>query len=82
MPSNVILAGTKVMTGTGKMIIINVGSNSAIGKIKDLITQGEDELTPLQLKLEKIARDISIFGLVSAVLIFVALIIRLLVQEG
>lgn len=47
VPSNILLAGTKVMTGTGKVILINVGRNSAIGKIEELITQGEAELTPL-----------------------------------
>ena len=82
MPSNVILAGTKVLTGTGKIIIINVGRNSAIGKIQELITSGEDELTPLQLKLEKLARDISFFGLVSAILIFLALILRFIIEES
>ena len=46
IPSNVVLAGSKVLTGTGAMIIINVGKNSAIGKIQELITS-EEELTPL-----------------------------------
>ena len=41
-----LLAGTKVLTGTGKILIINVGKNSAIGKIEDLIAS-EEELTPL-----------------------------------
>ena len=47
IPSVIMMAGTKVLNGTGKMIIINVGSNSSIGKIKDIIESGEDELTPL-----------------------------------
>lgn len=47
-----------------------------------MVTQGGDELTPLQLKLEKIARDISFFGLVSAVLIFLALLLRLIIEES
>ena len=47
IPSPVVLAGTKVLTGTGSMVVINVGSNSAIGKIQDIITSGEDNLTPL-----------------------------------
>lgn len=33
IPSPIILSGTKVLTGTGTMVVINVGSNSAIGKI-------------------------------------------------
>ncbi len=31
LPSIVVLSGTKVLTGTGKMIITAVGRNSAIG---------------------------------------------------
>lgn len=42
------------------------------------MTSGEEELTPLELKLEKIARDIGIFGLIAAILIFLILIGRLL----
>ena len=33
--------------------------NSAIGNINELFDSGEDELTPLQLKFEKIAKDIA-----------------------
>lgn len=33
IPSPIVLSGTKVITGTGSMVVINVGSNSAIGKI-------------------------------------------------
>ena len=47
IPSPVVLSGTKVVTGTGRMLIINVGKNSAIGKIQEIITSGEDNQTPL-----------------------------------
>ena len=41
------MAGTKVLTGNGTMIVINVGPYSSIGKIKAILDQGGDELTPL-----------------------------------
>ena len=81
LPSVVVLSGTKVMSGTGKMIITCVGKNSTIGSIEESL-KSEDELTPLQMKLEKIARDIGIFGLIAAVLIFLVLSIRLIVEES
>jgi len=80
IPSIVIMSGTKVLAGSGKMVVVNVGRNSAIGKIQEIMTSGEEELTPLQLKLEKVARDIGYFGLVAAVLIFVILMIRFFVN--
>lgn len=82
IPSVIMMAGTKVLTGNGSMIVINVGKNSSIGKIQEIMTSGEDELTPLQMKLEKIARDIGFFGLAASVIIFIILIIRLLVEGG
>jgi len=82
VPSPVILAGTKVVNGTGRMLIINVGKYSAIGKIKEIVESGEEELTPLQMKLENIARDISYFGLASAVILFVVLIIRWIIEQS
>lgn len=33
IPSIILMAGTKIFTGTGMMVIINVGKNSSIGKI-------------------------------------------------
>lgn len=80
IPSVILMAGTKVLTGNGTMIVINVGKNSSIGKIQDILSSGGDEMTPLQLKLEKIARDIGFFGLGAAVIIFIVLLIRLLVE--
>lgn len=80
IPSIIIMSGTRVLAGSGKMMVINVGRNSAIGKIQEIMTSGEEELTPLQLKLEKVARDIGYFGLIAAVLIFVILMIRFFVD--
>lgn len=64
------------------MIIINIGKHSAIGKIKEIVTSGENELTPLQSKLTRIAKQIGYFGLVSAIVIFLALFIRTMVIGG
>lgn len=82
IPSPVILSGTKVTCGTGHMVVINIGKNSAIGKIKEIVTSGENELTPLQGKLTNIAKRIGIFGLISGIVIFVALFIRIMVVGG
>ena len=82
IPSPVILAGTKVLDGNGSMFVINVGKNSAIGKIREILESGEDEMTPLQRKLERIARDISLFGLVAAIIIFLVLILRFVIENS
>lgn len=82
VPTPVMMSGTKILGGSGLMIVTTVGNDCAIGKIKSLVEDGEAEATPLQLKLEKIARDIGIFGLVSAVLLFTALMIRFIIENS
>lgn len=42
VPSMVLLAGTKVVAGEGKYVVINVGPNSAIGSIKSLVAGAND----------------------------------------
>lgn len=79
VPSPVMLAGTKVSKGEGWMVIINVGRNSAIGKIQDILSS-EEEMTPLQRKLEKLAGDLGKFGMVMALLTVLILVIRWIVD--
>ena len=46
-----------------------------------MLRQTEPEATPLQEKLEKIARDIGKFGLVSAILVVSILCLRFLIDR-
>lgn len=82
VPTPIMMSGTKILGGSGTMIVTTVGRDCAIGKIQALVEDGENEATPLQLKLEKIARDIGIFGLISAVLLFTALLIRFIIENS
>jgi magnesium-transporting ATPase (P-type) len=47
VPSPILLSGTRVLSGDGKMIIIAVGKYSAIGKIQNLLEKEEESATPL-----------------------------------
>jgi magnesium-transporting ATPase (P-type) len=47
VPSPIMLSGSKVLSGEGKMLIIAVGKLSAIGKIQNLLGNEEDNPTPL-----------------------------------
>ena len=71
----------KVLNGEGKFIVIVVGDESCEGKIYKLLRTEKTETTPLQEKLEQIARDIGKFGLISAVLIVLILLIRFTIER-
>lgn len=58
------------------MVIIAVGDVSSIGKIRATILDKEDDQTPLQLKLTKIANDIGYFGLSAAIITLIIMCTR------
>lgn len=64
------------------MLVTVVGDFSCAGKISALLRTQELAATPLQQKLEAIARDIGFFGLYSAILIFVVLVIRFAIEKA
>ncbi len=80
LASPVLLSGTKVFKGTGKYMIIVVGSLSFVGKIKDTLEEETAE-TPLQGKLEAVASDIGRIGLYAAVLTVLAMLISFFVTR-
>ncbi|VEU39250.1 unnamed protein product [Pseudo-nitzschia multistriata] len=79
-PGDVILSGTNAIQGSGRMVVIAVGINSVGGKIRAHVyesTDHDDELgddgenSPLYTKLDKIAKQIGIAGIVAACFSFV-----------
>jgi magnesium-transporting ATPase (P-type) len=80
VPSCIVLSGTRVLSGEGKMVVIVVGDLSCIGKIRAILMQEDKENTPLQEKLEIIATDIGKFGLVSGLLVFLIMFSRLIAE--
>lgn len=80
-PGDVILSGTNAVQGSGKMVVIAVGVNSVAGRIKARVYEsedqeddlgGDDENSPLFVKLDMIAKQIGIAGTVFASVAFIA----------
>lgn len=80
VPSPVLLSGTNIKNGSGKMLVVAVGARSAIGKIRETITDKGDDETPLQKKLDLLARKIGLFGLSAAILTFSIMVIRAIID--
>jgi magnesium-transporting ATPase (P-type) len=73
--SPLILSGTSIAGGEGKMVCLMVGADSCIGQIISKLIVAP-EVTPLQSKLEKIATDIGKMGTYIAILIVHILLFR------
>ena len=79
--SNILLCGTNVIEGNGSGIVIAIGEYSQKGIIRGTIDNAqEDNKTPLEIKLNSIADLIGYFGLGSAIITFIALIIQLIIE--
>ena len=76
--SPIILAGTDCVEGNGKAIVIGVGERCTKGKIQRLIDNSKDEKsTPLEEKLDVLAKKIGIFAISAGILTFLCLTLRL-----
>ncbi|RRT62616.1 hypothetical protein B296_00032975 [Ensete ventricosum] len=80
-----LLSGTKVQDGSCKMLVTTVGMRSQWGKLMATLSEGGDDETPLQVKLNGVATIIGKIGLVFAVVTFAVLaegLIKHKFQEG
>ncbi|XP_030967268.1 calcium-transporting ATPase 4, plasma membrane-type-like [Quercus lobata] len=77
-----LLAGTKVQDGSGKMLVASVGMRTEWGRLMVTLSEGGDDETPLQVKLNGVATIIGKIGLAFAVLTFLVLTGRFLVDKA
>ncbi|KAB1214903.1 Calcium-transporting ATPase 2, plasma membrane-type [Morella rubra] len=80
-----LLSGTKVQDGSCKMMVTTVGMRTQWGKLMATLSEGGDDETPLQVKLNGVATIIGKIGLFFAVVTFAVLVQGLLSrkwQEG
>ncbi|KAJ4965685.1 hypothetical protein NE237_017534 [Protea cynaroides] len=69
-----LLSGTKVQDGSCKMLVTTVGMNTQWGKLMATLSEGGDDETPLQVKLNGVATIIGKIGLFFAVVTFAVLV--------
>ncbi|XXG64810.1 hypothetical protein AAC387_Pa05g2663 [Persea americana] len=80
-----LLSGTKVQDGSCKMLVTTVGMRTQWGKLMATLSEGGDDETPLQVKLNGVATIIGKIGLFFAVVTFAVLAQSLFsrkLQEG
>ncbi|BFG38037.1 hypothetical protein CerSpe_243110 [Prunus speciosa] len=76
-----LLSGTKVQDGSGIMVVTTVGMRTEWGKLMETLSEGGEDETPLQVKLNGVATIIGKIGLAFAVLTFLVLAVRFLVEK-
>jgi Ca2+-transporting ATPase len=67
---NMIFSGTFITYGQGTAIITSVGDKTEMGNIASELKHTVYKSTPLQEKLDKLARSITTLGVIASILIF------------
>lgn len=80
-----LLSGTKVQDGSCKMLVTTVGMRTQWGKLMATLSEGGDDETPLQVKLNGVATIIGKIGLFFAIVTFAVLLQKMVgrkIREG
>jgi Ca2+-transporting ATPase len=77
-----LLAGTKVQDGSAKMLVTTVGMRTEWGRLMVTLSEGGEDETPLQVKLNGVATIIGKIGLAFAVLTFLVMTGRFLIEKA
>ena len=68
---NMLFSSSLVTYGRGKGIVVETGMTTEVGKIAGMLEGAEEQITPLQQKLNKLGKTLGIAALVICVIIFV-----------
>ena len=74
--SNIAFMNTSVSKGRAKGVVTSIGMNTEIGKIASMIQEDEGKKTPLEFKIEKLSKTLSLLSVVICILIFVLEILQ------
>ncbi len=66
---NIVFAGSRVLNGFGKAMVIKTGKSTEMGKIAKNIQETEDEKTPLQKKMDREVRALVALAIISLILV-------------
>ncbi|MBQ3160881.1 MAG: cation-translocating P-type ATPase [Oscillospiraceae bacterium] len=72
----VLYSGTVVTKGSAEARVIATGKEAQVGKISGMLTEIDDEMTPLQKRLAELGKIIAIICLVVCVVVALAGILR------
>ena len=74
--TNMLFKGTAITRGSGEAVVTATGMETELGRITDLVQKAEDEVTPLEKRLDLLGRNLLWVTLVLIVIIAVAGIVR------
>ncbi len=75
---NMVYSGTFVSGGSGVVLVTAVGDKTEIGKVANYLKSEKEIVSPLNQKLQKLGKTITIIGLIVSSFVFLVSLIRLI----
>ena len=79
---NIAYSSCPISYGRGTGIAVGTGMNTEVGKIADMLTNSEDEETPLQKKLAVLSKQLGLICLIIVIVTFLAGMVWTLIRVG
>lgn len=73
---NILYAGTNVITGRAKCIVVNTAEKTEIGKITNKVINTIETKSPLTIRMEKFSKQITFFIIIIALLVGTVMIYK------
>lgn len=67
---NMVFSGTSVSVGKAKYVVTSTGQNTEMGKIATLLSETQEDPTPIQIELDRVGKRVAIIVLAIAALVF------------
>lgn len=68
---NMAFSGTNVLNGNGHGVVVAVGIESQVGQIAKLLVSQKKDKTPLQKRIDRLAKRLAVFAFLAGGLIFI-----------
>lgn len=80
--ANMLYSGTYITSGFGKLLVTAVGDKTEFGKIARELSETEKGATPLQEKLARLGKTVTILGIIAAAFVFITQLISFAMRDG
>lgn len=78
--ANMLYSGCFVSSGNGQMLVTGVGNDTEFGQIAQELSSIEKTTTPLQEKLDKLGKQITVLGASAAAIVFAIEVIQFMMR--
>ncbi len=68
---NMAFASTIIVGGRGEAIVTDIGMQTKVGKIANIIIETEDSMTPLQKRLASVGKSLGMGAIIICIIIFI-----------